>query len=280
MTASTAPEKRRCKATTRSGAPCRNYAVAGSDYCRVHQHLAETAGMEAEQEAPVPAMAEVSPGQEAPIPASEVGTETPTAEVEIPVTPAEEVPAEAAEGEPSPIPVPPDLSPEEAALFRRLSQELNALAAELRRQEPSYTPPPFSVTGLVDLLRTNLYRFTPEAQREIIEQLRSNLAGTRPRDLVDPETWKGFWYVLNYLAQQQAGSTLERLNRRLARIPGFALLSDLREGLKDAKPSDFLDPETWKGLIYIANYSAKLQIQEMKRRILGESAGDEGDEEA
>lgn len=27
----------RCRATTRSGAPCRNEALPGSDYCRFHQ---------------------------------------------------------------------------------------------------------------------------------------------------------------------------------------------------------------------------------------------------
>jgi hypothetical protein len=40
--------------------------------------------------------------------------------------------------------------------------------------------------------------------------------------------------------------------------------------LKDAKPSDFLEPETWKGLYYILNYSAKTQVEQMKQRILGQ----------
>ena len=63
---------------------------------------------------------------------------------------------------------------------------------------------------------------------------------------------------------------MEKVNRQLERIPGFALLGDLAAGLKDAKPSDFLEPETWKGLYYILDYSAKTQIEQMKQRILGQ----------
>ncbi len=225
MSTATRPERRRCRATTRAGTPCRNPPMAGSDYCRVHQRLAHPPAPEAASSPP--------PAPEA----TDAGTSS--------------------------------LSTADAELFQRLRQELNELVQELRREQPEYTPPPFSVPGLIALIQDNLYRFTPEAQREIVAQLRDSFRGTRPRDLVDPETWKGFWYVLNYLAQRQAESARDRLNRRLATIPGFALLSDLREGLKDAKPSDFLDPETWKGLVYLMNHSAKLQIQEMKRRILG-----------
>ncbi len=238
MSTATPPERRRCQAITRAGAQCRNSAMSGSDYCRVHQHLAQSA-------------------------------RPPVAEATSPVEATSQPPAPEAAA-----PAAASLSAEEAELFRRLSQELNDLVQELRREQPDYTPPPFSVPGLIALIRDNLYRFTPEAQREIVAQLRDSFSGTRPRDLVDPETWKGFWYVLNYLAQKQAESALDRVSQRLATIPGFALLSDLREGLKDAKPSDFLDPETWKGLVYLMNYSAKLQIQEMKRRILGKTEED------
>ncbi|MBX3054444.1 MAG: hypothetical protein KF753_23430 [Caldilineaceae bacterium] len=154
--------------------------------------------------------------------------------------------------------------------FRQLVADLNALAEQLRAVDARFTPPDLTLEGLGKLLQENIYRFTPQAQREIIDTLRSSFAGTTRADLVNPETWKGFWFVLNYMAQNQRQETMEKLNRQLERIPGFALLGDLAAGLQDAKPSDFLEPDTWKGLYYILDYSAKTQIEQMKQRILGQ----------
>lgn len=154
--------------------------------------------------------------------------------------------------------------------FRKLAAELNALSEQLRAIDTRFIPPELTLEGLGALLQENIYRFTPQAQREIIDTLRSSFAGTTKEDLVNPETWKGFWFVLNYMAQNQRQEAMEKVNRQLERIPGFALLGDLAAGLKDAKPSDFLEPDTWKGLYYILNYSAKTQIEQMKQRILGQ----------
>lgn len=177
--------------------------------------------------------------------------------------------------EPAQTPTPPAIektgpNSQEREEFRRLAAELNALAEQLRAIDTRFVPPPLTVEGLGKLLQENIYRFTPQAQREIIDTLRASFAGTTKEDLLNPETWKGFWFVLNYMAQNQKQEALEKLNRQLERIPGFALLGDLAGGLKDAKPSDFLEPETWKGLYYILNYSARTQIEQMKQRILGQ----------
>lgn len=155
--------------------------------------------------------------------------------------------------------------------FRKLVTELNDLAEQLQAADARFTPPPLTLEGLGALLQENIYRFTPQAQREIIDTLRSSFAGTTKEDLVNPETWKGFWFVLNYMTQNQKQEAMEKVNHQLERIPGFALLGDLAAGLKDAKPSDFLEPDTWKGLYYILNYSAKTQIEQMKQRILGQT---------
>jgi len=154
--------------------------------------------------------------------------------------------------------------------FRKLVDELNSLAEQLRAINARFTPPPLTLEGLGAVLQENIYRFTPQAQREIIDTLRSSFAGTTKEDLVNLETWKGFWFVLNYMAQNQKQEAMAKINQQLERIPGFALLGDLAAGLKDAKPSDFLEPDTWKGLYYILNYSAKAQIEQMKQRILGQ----------
>jgi len=164
----------------------------------------------------------------------------------------------------------PGLSAVNREEFRQLVAELNALAEQLRAMDARFNPPPLTLEGLGTLLLENIYRFTPQAQREIIDTLRASFAGTTKEDLVNPETWKGFWYVLNYMAQNQKQETLEKIFRHLEKVPGFALLGDLAAGLKEAKPSDFLEPETWKGLFYIVNYSAKMQIEEVKKRILGQ----------
>ena len=177
---------------------------------------------------------------------------------------------------PTPAPTPTASAPAAAGAgmdreeFRKLVAELNKLAEQLRAVDARFTPPPLTLEGLGALLQENIYRFTPQAQREIIDTLRSSFAGTTKEDLVNPETWKGFWFVLNYMAQNQKQEAMAKANRQLERIPGFALLGDLAAGLKDAKPSDFLEPETWKGLYYILNYSAKTQIEQMKQRILGQ----------
>ncbi len=159
--------------------------------------------------------------------------------------------------------------------FRKLVAELNALSEQLRAIDTRFIPPDLTLEGLGKLLQENIYRFTPQAQREIIDTLRSSFAGTTAEDLVNPETWKGFWFVLNYMAQNQKQEAQAKLSRQLEKIPGFALLGDLAAGLKDAKPSDFLEPDTWKGLYYILNYSAKTQLEQMKQRILGQGESDQ-----
>ena len=174
---------------------------------------------------------------------------------------------------PSPAPAAPQPASPTSGMdreeFRKLVAELNALAEQLRGLDARFTPPDLTLEGLGKLLQENIYRFTPPAQREIIDTLRSSFAGTTKEDLVNPETWKGFWFVLNYMAQNQKQEAMEKVSRQLERIPGFALLGDLAAGLKEAKPSDFLEPDTWKGLYYILNYSAKTQIEQLKQRILG-----------
>ena len=92
----------------------------------------------------------------------------------------------------------------EQAEFSQLVRELNELAAKLQSEEPTYTPPPFSPVNLLKLLRQNIDRFTPEAQRTLLREMQNSLQGASPKDLLDPETWKGMWYMINYSVQFQA----------------------------------------------------------------------------
>lgn len=223
-------ERSQCLALTKAGARCKNSAMAGSEYCHVHQTEGE-ASLTVPDEAPQPVRSS-SPQYR--------GKE----DKSIPLSDADRVE------------------------FQRIATELRELSAHLQ-QESRYTPPAFSLAELAALLQKNIYRFTPQAQREIVETLRSNLRGTKPQDLVDPETWKGFWYVLNYMAQSKRSDMSEQIQKRLEAIPGMTLLADVGSGLKDTDPKEFLDPDTWKGLYYVIDRVARLQVDAIKHRILG-----------
>ncbi len=225
-------DRPQCQATTKSGTRCKNSAMDDSIYCYVHRNESEEMAAVEELPQPVTSSSPVYRG-----------------------------------GEEKSVPL-----PEESRIeFAKIADELRALSAQLE-QESRYAPPAFSLSTFTALLQQNLYRFTPAAQREIIENLRANLRGSKPQDLVDPETWKGFWYVLNYMAQHQRQEATSKVIHQLEKIPGFAMLSDLGEGLREADPKDFLDPDTWKGLYYVANQVARVQVDWIKNRILGRTS--------
>lgn len=58
--------------------------------------------------------------------------------------------------------------------------------------------------------------------------------------------------------------------RQLEKVPGFGLLGDSGRRAEGRQPSDFLEPETWKGRFTLSTTLAKMQMDEMKKRILGE----------
>lgn len=242
-------EREQCLGTTKAGNRCKLTAMEGSAYCHIHQPEEE-----------VPLTASDAPGGDAPAP-----TDPPAPIPEEAQVAAAEAATEAAAAPAGGV----RLSDGDRAEFRRLVAELNAVADELRSVDMSFRPPQLSLSGLVALVEQNLYRFTPQAQREIIQNLRASLQDTKPEDLTNPDTWKGFWYVLNYMAQNQKNELEQKIGARLEKVPGFAILSDLKAGLQQAEPKDFLEPETWKGLAYILRHSTQLQIEQMKERILG-----------
>ena len=52
-------------------------------------------------------------------------------------------------------------------------------------------------------------RITPETAKEIL----GSFEGATKEDLLDPDTWKGVWYMLNYSLQFQAEQLLQRFGR-------------------------------------------------------------------
>ena len=206
---------RRCQATTKLGAPCKNRAQEGSKYCAVHRQL--SAGAE---EGP-----EVAPA--------------PVAET----------------------------APQPAQVMAAVSG-VNQVADDLRKAAPSYQPPPYSPQALLDLLRHNAEHLADKVP--VLGELRHNLEGTKPEDLVDPETWKGLWYILNYTAQAQSKQAVDAVVERLAKLPGGDTLLLVKSTVESTSPKDLLDIRTWQGAWVILNAAVQAQANEVKRRVLGQ----------
>ena len=186
--------ERRCQATTKAGAPCRNVAQANSHYCYIHRA----------QEEPITAAAAI-----------------------------------------------------------------DQIAAEIKQDAPAFQPPPFSPQALLTMVQENLKRITGEVHLPIVEELINNLKGTRPEDLVDPETWKGLWYILNYTAQAESKQALERLEKQIATLPGGQTMIDLKSNLEGTSPADLLDINTWKGAWVVINSAVWAQAEELQRNLAG-----------
>jgi 1-acyl-sn-glycerol-3-phosphate acyltransferase len=79
-------------------------------------------------------------------------------------------------------------------LRKQLIDELEHLLNRVREKAPDYQPPPFTPKRLISFLEENLESFSPDFQLGILEKLR----GAINEDLLDIDTWKGMWYMLNY----------------------------------------------------------------------------------
>ena len=111
-------------------------------------------------------------------------------------------------------PATPKMSAAQSAELDRLIGELNELAEELKRTA-KYSPPPFSAQAMANMLTENMGKLAPDLQVPILSELKQNLEGTKPEDLLNPDTWKGMWYILNYTAQAQSEQLKTKLSDRL-----------------------------------------------------------------
>ncbi len=215
----------RCVATTKAGKPCKNYAVEGSEYCHVHQKAHKRGEPEA-------------------------------------------------------------LSEAEAELLARrkeLLAELDKLVADLKTAVPQTTASPYNPLQLLAYLRQNLNQFTPEVQLGILE----TFEGMTREDLMDIETWKGLGYMLNYSARFQANQLREKMNEQLPKplqpdtmlnfiksnIDRFTpdVAKGMMDSLQGASREDLMDPETWKGLWYMLNYSVQFQASQLRQKFTSEA---------
>ena len=178
----------------------------------------------------------------------------------------------------TPPPAAPAPEPERAAVdesLQALIKELNQLADDLQ-QKVTYAPPAYSRQGLLQLIRDNLHKFSPQERIGLVKQLQEGLQGSSPKDFLDPDTWKGMWFLLNYTAQAEADELRQKGLSALpgasylAKLPGMATLGEMAGMLEGSSPKDFLELDTWKGMWFILNYSLQAQAEEIKQRVLGE----------
>jgi len=102
-----------------------------------------------------------------------------------------------------------NLSPQsDEELRQQLIEELDELVIRLQVLTPEYTPPPFSLQRLMELMIESLGKVSPKAILVVLERLRSSIKD----DLLDIDTWKGIWYVLNYSIEYQR----DKLKRRFS----------------------------------------------------------------
>jgi 1-acyl-sn-glycerol-3-phosphate acyltransferase len=83
---------------------------------------------------------------------------------------------------------------------RQTIAELEALVKRLRAQTPGYEPPAFSRQRLIALVEGMTEKVPSELWLTSREQLRKTLR----ENVLDPDVWKGIWYLTNYTVQYNA----------------------------------------------------------------------------
>jgi hypothetical protein len=170
---------------------------------------------------------------------------------------------------------------QQSEALRELARELDELAAELQAIMPDQVrQAPYSPLRLLGLIRDNASKMRPE----IVQTIRESFAGMTAEDLRDLDTWKGLAYMMSYSARFQAEQMGGRLQSHLPQpLQPTRLLEVAKKGLDKIMPDfarqllgtfegatkeDLLDPDTWKGVWYMINYSLQFQAEQLKERLL------------
>jgi hypothetical protein len=80
-------------------------------------------------------------------------------------------------------------------------------AGQLKDKMNESLPTPLQPDTTINLVKQTLDKFTPEIAKNIMETLQ----GATREDLLDLDTWKGIWYMLNYSLQFQINQLRERV---------------------------------------------------------------------
>lgn len=142
-------------------------------------------------------------------------------------------------------------------LRRRLMAELDSLISRMKEAYPDYEPPPFTPRKMVEVMDRQADKLPPAMRLGILRRLR----GAINEDLLDAETWKGAWYMVNYTLEYQ-GDMLKR------RVTGDYETDEWGldwEFLETVRPFfDFLYKVYWRvettGMEYIPDYDRALLV--------------------
>ena len=177
-------------------------------------------------------------------------------------------------------------APDEAEQLRQLVESLNARVAELEQMVQAKSgseSAAYSPLRLLTTVRDNVQKLTPEMQLDVLR----NFQGMSAEDLLDLDTWKGLAYMMTYSARFQAEQVRGKVSGAINQVvpepiqpgrlwqmgkagldrvtPEFA--KQILGTLQGASREDLLDPDTWKGVWYMVNYSLQFQAEQLKQRL-------------
>ena len=221
------PEKIHCAATTKAGNPCKNYVVEGSAYCHIHQSWAEKT--QEAKPAPEPAEAPSQPKSQRQALLAELDELVTDLRRAIPgsrpsITPytplifltymrdniSKMTPdmqsgiLESFEGMTVEDLADPDTW---KGMMYMASYSAKFRANQVKDKMNEQLPEQFQPDSMVEYVKKHVDRFTPEIVKGIME----TFEGATKEDLMDMETWKGLWYMLNYSFQFQVNQLKEKM---------------------------------------------------------------------
>ncbi len=203
-------ETKHCIALTKAGAPCKNYVMPASDYCRIHQPKTADASIASPTHAGATQTADAPPSPD-PEELRELLDELNQLAAEL--------------RELTPDYAPPPFSRKK--LRKLLKENLKKLAPEDRLQVLQDLQASFQGTTPRDFLYPETWQGLWYVLNHMIEEesgpmrekvakriaslpggsfaldLRNSLQGTTPKDFLDIETWKGMWYVTTYMLENE-----------------------------------------------------------------------------
>jgi 1-acyl-sn-glycerol-3-phosphate acyltransferase len=92
-------------------------------------------------------------------------------------------------------------------LRKQLLAELDALVKRIKALTPNYEPPKLGPSQMIEVINEQTSSLAPKFASGILERVRKTIK----KDLLDVETWKGMWYMVNYTLEYQGDILRRRL---------------------------------------------------------------------
>ena len=210
-----------CAAKTKSGNPCKNYAVHDSTYCRVHQGYVEEApplsqdapSLDAQRKSLLEDLDDLVKDLQTKIPSANaapsiysplvfltyirknVSRFTPDVQIGI-LESFDEMTVDDA--------MDPDTW---KGMAYMASYSAKFRANQVKDKMNEQLPEPLQPDTMIEFVTQNVDRFTPEVVKGIMETFQ----GATREDLMDMETWKGMWYMINYSFTFQMNQIRDRV---------------------------------------------------------------------